>query len=597
MSPVTGQARNDWSAASGVDGIRWFDWSAEPFELARETGKLVLLDLTATWCHWCHVMDETTYSDPRVAAVIKRSFVPVRVDIDRRPDISERYNRGGFPTTAFLSDRGESIWGATYIPPVDMLRIMDSILNAKAAGEIDRALERLRSSTTEERIGRRSSSPVSYEQMDEMFEDLFATYDVENGGFGTAPKFPQPDMLDLVLTRYLWMSDEELGDAAISTLERMVAGLYDEVEGGIFRYSVTADWMTPHYEKMLETNAGFLRNLLRVKLATGTETFDPVILGTIRYLTGTLHDEASGGFYASQDADEEYYSLNAQERRKRPLPKVDRTMYAGWNAMVAKALVLAGKVLPDKGVTELGLRAFEMVSSRLMDSELGLVRHAEDQELHIFEDQAAYLDALLEVMELTGDIALAERAVDLATAVEREFAHSDGGYGDIRLSSDAIGALDTPIRSPVDNARWAMSLIRLAAMTDRSELLAKAERVLDSFGREELDACGVLAAEYVTARSVLARGAITVEIHTPGESSQETDSLLMGAKSACDPGTVIVRVRDDHAMRPFAVVCSGSGCSARLHDAEDVRERVLAEVRKLSQEARSATGTRRASSK
>ncbi|MEM2890910.1 MAG: DUF255 domain-containing protein [Thermoplasmata archaeon] len=594
---MTEESKGDGRSTGAVEGIRWFDWSAEPFELARDSGKLVLLDLTATWCHWCHVMDETTYSDPRVVAVINRSFVPVRVDIDRRPDVSERYNRGGFPTTAFLSDKGESIWGATYIPPVDMLRIMDSLLNAKAAGEIDRALERLRNSSTEERMGQRSISPVSYEQMDDMFEDLFATYDLENGGFGTAPKFPQPDMLDLVLTRYLWTSDEELGDAVISTLERMVAGLYDGVEGGIFRYSVTADWMTPHYEKMLETNAGFLRNLLHVKLATGTDAFDPVILGTIGYINGTLRDDASGGFYASQDADEEYYSLNAQERRKRSPPRVDRTMYAGWNAMVAKALVLAGKVLSDKAVGELGLRTFEMVSSRLMDSDLGLVRHAEDQELHIFEDQVAYLDALLGVMELTGDGALNERAVALVTAVEREFAHPDGGFGDIRVSPDAIGALDTPLRSPVDNARWAMSLIRLAAMTNRSELLAKAEHVLDSFGREELDAYGVLIAEYITARSVLARGAVTVEIHMPEGGAQQTDALWMGAKSACDPGTVISRVRDDYATKPFAVVCSRSGCSGKLHDAEEVRERVLAEVRKLFQEAQSATGTIRASSK
>src|SRR5512136_1419609 len=93
--------------------INWREWSEESFAEARRKGRLVLLDLTASWCHWCHVMDETTYSDPDIVGIIGKHFIPIRVDIDRRPDISERYNRGGFPTTAFLSDRGVSIWGST----------------------------------------------------------------------------------------------------------------------------------------------------------------------------------------------------------------------------------------------------------------------------------------------------------------------------------------------------------------------------------------------------------------------------------------------------------------------------------------------------
>src|SRR4030042_2943599 len=106
--------------------IRWNDWAKEVFEDARKSGRLVLLDLTASWCHWCHVMDSTTYSVPEVARLVNDNFVPVRGDIDRRPDVSERYNRSAFPTTAFLSDRGESGWGTPYFPPEDMVRIIGS---------------------------------------------------------------------------------------------------------------------------------------------------------------------------------------------------------------------------------------------------------------------------------------------------------------------------------------------------------------------------------------------------------------------------------------------------------------------------------------
>ncbi|MBU1914899.1 MAG: DUF255 domain-containing protein, partial [Candidatus Thermoplasmatota archaeon] len=122
--------------------MRWREWSKEAFDEASRTDKLIMLDLSAVWCHWCHVMDETTYSDTRVIKTVNERFVPVRVDIDRRPDISERYNRGGFPTTTFLSNKGEFVWGATYVPPQDMIKVLQAILDAKASGEVDKALER-----------------------------------------------------------------------------------------------------------------------------------------------------------------------------------------------------------------------------------------------------------------------------------------------------------------------------------------------------------------------------------------------------------------------------------------------------------------------
>lgn len=132
------------SESAEDQGIRWRDWSTEAFEGARKSGRLLLLDLSAAWCHWCHVMDETTYADPVVIRTVNEKFIPVRVDIDKRPDISERYNRGGFPTTAFLSDRGETIWGGTYVPPDDMKEIMKAVLESQASGELGGVLERQR---------------------------------------------------------------------------------------------------------------------------------------------------------------------------------------------------------------------------------------------------------------------------------------------------------------------------------------------------------------------------------------------------------------------------------------------------------------------
>jgi len=575
-----GAAFDGLQAVSMTDnGISWQDWSAESFEQARKAGRLVLLDLTASWCHWCHVMDKTTYSDPRVVKMIEENFVPVRVDIDMRPDISDRYNRGGFPTTAFLSDRGESVWGATYIPPSDMLRIMESVLKAKQSGEIDRALEMGRQHYLDISSAAAVRAPVSPTEADDMFEDLFAAYDVEHGGFGIQPKFPYPDMLDLVLMRHVSMSDDELGDAAANTLDRMAQGLYDRVEGGLFRYSVTRDWRTPHYEKMLDTNLGFLRNLVHAKLALGTDRFDSLARGTAAYLLGSLRDEGSGGFYGSQDADEEYYRLGLDGRRRRGPPAVDRTMYAGWNAQATTTMLLAGVVLSDEGVAEAGLDAWRMIMSRLWNEERHLVRHTSGQELYLLEDQVATLEALIAVSTYLGDDAPLRMAETLIEGVDMAFAHSEGGYGDVVPSADAIGALESQRKPVVENSRWALGLMQLSALTHRADLLEKARGVLDSLARGDIDAHGVFGAAFLIARTVLDRGPIAVEICS-GRRDEESLELWKAAMSTVDPGIVVRWAGSAGTSAPFAVVCSSAGCSDRLSAPDALRERVKAEIRR-----------------
>ncbi len=163
------------------DRIRWMDWSAEAFEEARRTRKLVLLDLSAQWCHWCHVMDETTYSTPNIIRMVNEEFIPVRVDIDRRPDISERYNKGGFPTTAFLSDRGEHIWGGTHISPDGMERILNAVLDAMDSGEIREALVRNRMQFLHTTRALVKSESADSEFVDAIFEYIFSLHDVEWG--------------------------------------------------------------------------------------------------------------------------------------------------------------------------------------------------------------------------------------------------------------------------------------------------------------------------------------------------------------------------------------------------------------------------------
>ncbi len=546
---------------AGEEGIDWRGWSDESFEEARRDGKLVLLDLTATWCHWCHVMDRTTYSDPEVVRMVNEGFVPVRVDIDLRPDISERYNRGGFPTTAFLSDQGLSVWGATYVPPDDFKRVAQAVLNAKRSGEIDRALEDAKPMTRQAQRSRSSGQLPSEEGLEDVLADIMDSYDVEHGGFGLEPKFPHPEAVDLLIYRSSSETDPVLGRAAAHTLTRMAYGLYDDVEGGVFRYSVSRDWSVPHFEKMLETNLGYLRNLVRGHAAFGDPKLRGLAEGVAGYLLGTLRDPATGAFYGSQDADEEYYGLRGEARRSARPPETDRTVYSGWNALAAKTFIEAGALLGRKDLIDAGLAALDHVMERLWNPDRGLVRHSAEQELYLSEDQAELLGAFVAAMELRSVDRDGPAAFRLVDSVRAAFSHGDGGLGDIETGTGGLGALSSPVRSLVTNSRWAHGLALLGAATDRADLTEEAGNVLASFDLRTVKAHGVFSAAYVSACDALRAGPVKVEVRGPGRPYE--DALWLASKRLAHPGIVTLFARDDEA---FAVACSHSRCSTKIGD-------------------------------
>jgi hypothetical protein len=562
--------------------IGWKNWSEDTFEEARRKGKLVLLDLTASWCHWCHVMDRTSYSDPEVIRLVNDNFVSIRVDIDRRPDISERYNRGGFPTTAFLSDRGESIWGATYVPPSDMKRIIGSILQAKRSGEIDKALSDCRIQPLEVSRAKNGKSMMSTSDLEEVFEDIFSAYDVEDGGFGIEPKFPQPDVVDVLLFRQREKTDPGVAHAAITTLKSMTRGLYDKVEGGVFRYSVTRDWRTPHFEKMLETNLGFLRNTVHAYMMTGEEEFAKIARGTAGFMLRTLRDERSGGFYGSQDADEEYYSLGAEARRRHGEPSIDKTLYAGWNSDAVSTMLMSGTLLGEKGWVEAGLAAWRNAIARLWDHDKKLLRHVEGEDLYLFEDQVSFFHALIAVLAATGDESVLGLGEELIAAVDKEFSNADGGYNDVLRARGAIGALDTPKRSLVANSDWALALALFGTITQNEEYVEKARGVLSSFSRAEVDSHGVFAAPYLRARWFLERSPIVVDVRVCPEKLHEPTELCRSAMSMVHPAIVIRRTTDVNASKPYAVVCVRNKCFPRTESPDRLKgflEAALVETR------------------
>jgi uncharacterized protein YyaL (SSP411 family) len=304
--------------------IRWHEWGEEAFAVAQRENKPILLDIGAVWCHWCHVMDRESYDSPEIAQIVNERFVAVKVDRDERPDIDSRYQvavssisgQGGWPLTAFLTPDGKPFYGGTYFPPDDhygrpsFKRVLLSIANAyhEKNDDVVEQAKMVESAISQNESFSGKGGEFSPAVIDAIVKSALGMFDPQNGGFGSAPKFPHPAMLDLLIDRYVRSGGEELRNVVVSTLEKMArGGVYDQLAGGFHRYSVDEHWIVPHFEKMCYDNSELLKNYVHAHQATGSEFFAEVARDIIRWMDEWLSDRERGGFYASQDAD---YSMD-----------------------------------------------------------------------------------------------------------------------------------------------------------------------------------------------------------------------------------------------------------------------------------------------
>ena len=300
--------------------IQWREWGEEAFAVAQRENKPILLDIGAVWCHWCHVMDRESYDSPEIAQIVNERFVAVKVDRDERPDIDSRYQvavssisgQGGWPLTAFLTPDGKPFYGGTYFPPDDhygrpsFKRVLLSIANAyhEKNGDVIEQAKMVESAIAQAESFSGKGGDFSPAVVDAIVKSALGMFDARNGGFGSAPKFPHPAALDLLIDRYVRSGDEELRNVFASSLERMArGGVYDQLAGGFHRYSVDERWVVPHFEKMCYDNSELLKNYVHAYQATGSEFFAEVARDIIRWMDEWLSDRERGGFFASQDAD------------------------------------------------------------------------------------------------------------------------------------------------------------------------------------------------------------------------------------------------------------------------------------------------------
>lgn len=302
--------------------VAWQPWDEQALELARIQDRPIFLSIGYSACHWCHVMERESFEDPETAAYLNEHFISIKVDREERPDLDAIYmeavqlmtRHGGWPMSVFLMPDGVPFHGGTYFPPSprqgmpSFRQVLEAVSEAFAARRSDLQTHGTNMVAQMVEIGSRRPESVSASaeaNLARAVDQLQQQFDANYGGFGNAPKFPQPMTVDFLLTQAHDKSQRQARHMAEFTLNQMLkGGIYDQLGGGFHRYSVDTYWLVPHFEKMLYDNAQLLSTYLRSWQMTGKSDYLRVVRETITYLLREM-TQPGGGFYSAQDADSE----------------------------------------------------------------------------------------------------------------------------------------------------------------------------------------------------------------------------------------------------------------------------------------------------
>ena len=399
----------------------WQNWSGEVFERARQENRYVLLDLEAVWCHWCHVMDQTTYTDEAVRRVLRQHYIAVKVDHDARPDLANRYREYGWPATIiFAPDGTEIVKRAGYIPAEPMTRLLNAIVVDPSPENAE-----LRTSLTPT-----ATSALSEALRRALVERHKSAYDSLYGGLKLNQKFLDRDSVEYSMVRAA-DGDEREADRARHTLDAASA-LIDPVWGGVYQYSTGGTWQHPHYEKIMRSQASYLRIYALAFEQYRDPRYLKATLDIYRYLNAFLKDP-QGVFYVSQDADlakgqkaHDYFKLDDKRRRTLGVPRIDTHLYAQENGWMVEALATLYKVTNDKRYLNEAAQVAHWVKGNRSFADGGFSHDADDPAGPYLGDTLAMGRGFLQLYRVTGNRKWLADARAAAEFIEKKFKHKAG---------------------------------------------------------------------------------------------------------------------------------------------------------------------------
>jgi uncharacterized protein YyaL (SSP411 family) len=524
-------------------------------------------------------MDERTYGDAEVAALLNARFVPIKADIDLHPDAQELYSDIGWPGTTFYAPDGTVLYRHRgYIPPAEFKALLEEAL----AGRLQ---------TRPEEAAMASPGPTEdlAALRDRARKELDARFDGTYGGWGEQ-KYPIAMNLEEAFLRGR-RGDEGAKWRALYTLKQQRA-ITDPVWGGLYQYSAGPDWHQVHFERLTALQGPYLENLAEAFRATGDEDFLEDAKADLAYLRRFMRHR-DGGYSATMDADlggyersaasvdgHAYYRLGDAARLRRGVPRIDARRYAREQGLLIAAFARLDALLPEEHLIWEARAAAAYAEASLAAPDGAYFHEAAQRDAIFLSDQAAMLKGLLALHEATGEAALLDRALKLEAAVRARLQDPSSLLRSRSAAKGATGAF-AEARLPFDeNVAWARGLLRLEAFTGDAAFRTRAEAILRNLGTQaRLDDQGRWLGDFVAAATELERGMGHAAVVGPADDPR-TRALFRAALAAWTPGVVVI-LHDPAAgaprnpelgfpslRDPAVFLCGGGSCSKPFTDPE-----------------------------
>jgi uncharacterized protein YyaL (SSP411 family) len=466
--------------------LGWQPWSDDLFTLAKAERRLVLLDLEAGWCHWCHVMDQVTYHDPEVVDLLRSHFLVVRVDQDAHPDLASRYEDYGWPATILFDASGNELARRSgYLEPRSMAGMLKAFIEDPTPGP---------SVTAAAALAPAPPGPLAPARRARLQESFLESYDADQGAWGGVHKYLDASCLEFSLLRAAG-GDRQAQSMAEVSLNAAWA-LFDPVWGGVYQYSTSGVWTEPHFEKLMSFQADYLRSYALAYAASGEPRHLLAALMVHRFI-GDFLTSPDGAYYTSQDADlipgqqsARYFALSDRDRRAEGIPRIDRHIYARENGWAIEALALLYGVTGSKELLAEASRAARWIIEHRSLSGGGFAHGEADDAGPYLGDTVAMARAELALYTVTAERPWLERACGSLDAIAGRFACAASGgataAGYLSVAAIPGGLPPTPSRDENEAiARTANLVYQYTGKVRYRDMAERAARYLFASGIAE----------------------------------------------------------------------------------------------------------------